>query len=138
MQFICGIGIPVEDLAYESVTSGYVLKAEYFLPTKAEELHYDYLKPMSMNGRKVRSLNETDPFFRKTIGSKNDILGNMKDRHNDMSKYRWLIYKAVETISERAGHGGKVCMLRAICEYAESHFHFESGFLAEIFHIILT
>ncbi|KAL5283705.1 hypothetical protein ACFFRR_006150 [Megaselia abdita] len=137
-QFICGIGIPVEDLAYESVTSGYVLKAEYFLPTKAEELHYDYLKPMSMNGRKVRSLNETDPFFRKKPEKRSVILDTMKDRHNDLSKYRWLIYKAVETISERAGQEGKVCMLRAICEYAESPFHFESGLLAEIFHIILT
>lgn len=31
MQLICGIGIPV-DLEYESVTIGYVLKSEYFLP----------------------------------------------------------------------------------------------------------
>lgn len=138
LQFICGIGIPVEDLAYESVTSGYVLKAEYFLPTKSEELHYDYLKPMSMNGRKVRSLNETDPFFRKTIPAQSVILSNIKDRHNDLSKYRWLIYKALETLSQRTGQEGKVCMLRAICEYAESPFHFESGFLAEILHIILT
>lgn len=120
------------------MTSGYVLKAEYFLPTKAEELHYDYLKPMSMNGRKIRALNETDPFFRKPPISRSVMLDNIKERHNDMSKYRWLIYKAVETMSIRAGQEGKSCMLRAICEYAESPFHFESGLLSEIFHIILT
>lgn len=123
----------MEDLAYESVTSGYVLKAEYFLPTKAEEIRYDYLKPMSMHGRRVRSLNGTDPFFRRTV-----ILNNTKDRQNDLSKYRWLVYKALETLSERTGDVGKVCVLRAICEYADTPFHFESGFLSEILHIVLT
>uniref|UniRef100_T1GPE9 Uncharacterized protein n=1 Tax=Megaselia scalaris TaxID=36166 RepID=T1GPE9_MEGSC len=57
-QFIAGIGIPVEDLLYESITSGYVFKAEYYLPYLAEQWHtFTSMKigELPIQGRRRRS-----------------------------------------------------------------------------------
>ncbi|XP_030374272.1 uncharacterized protein LOC115623866 [Scaptodrosophila lebanonensis] len=119
LQFIGGIGIPVEDLHFESITSGYVLKAEYFLPINASELTHHYLRPQAITGREEDVSSSDSPF-------------------NYASIYRWMLYRGVETLLEKAGLPGQSCLLRVICEHAALPLSHESGLLAEILHIILT
>ncbi|XP_022216353.1 uncharacterized protein LOC111070248 [Drosophila obscura] len=112
VQFIGGIGIPVEGLHFESVTSGYVLKAEYFLPTNATEITRVYLKPQAITGR--------------------------EDEFNYGALYRWIIYRGIEMVIANAGLPGRSCLLRLICEHAALPLNHESGLLGEMLDIILT
>ncbi|XP_020811069.1 uncharacterized protein LOC110186295 [Drosophila serrata] len=114
VQFIGGIGIPVENLHFESVTSGYVLKAEYFLPTNSTEITRVYLKPMAITGR--------DEDSASTYGA----------------LYRWIIYRGIEMVIENMGLPGRSCLLRLICEHAALPMDHESGLLGEILDIVLT
>lgn len=52
-QWIVGIGIPL-DLENIAVTTGYVLKAQYYLPTKAEELRPSYAWPDLVDGKRKK------------------------------------------------------------------------------------
>jgi len=115
VQFIGGIGIPVEDLPFESVTSGYVLKTEYFLPTEAKEITRVYLKPQPITDRK-----------------------NKNDESNFGSIYRWVIYRSIEMVLQNMNLPGHSCLLRVICEHATIPLTHESGLLGELLHIILT
>lgn len=118
-QFIAGIGIPVEDLAFESITTGYVFKAEYYLPYSAEQWHqYSTMNigNLPIQGRKRRSANDT----KTTIA--NDLIGyvdeteeeayiesllnkqkvnKLRGGHNDLGKYRWSIYKGIEIFANK-------------------------------------
>ncbi|XP_014095964.2 uncharacterized protein [Bactrocera oleae] len=141
-NFIGGIGIPVEDLTYESVTSGYVLKAEYFLPETADEWRPTYLKPQSVNRRSF----ENDDYHNNTIthaqktGKRQSASfhTNWQSKQQTAAAYRWLIYRAMEILMNRAGLAGRECMLRSICEHAAIPLHYDNGILGEILHIILT
>ncbi|XP_037720248.1 uncharacterized protein LOC119553728 [Drosophila subpulchrella] len=113
VQFIGGIGIPVEGLHFESVTSGYVLKAEYYLPTNSTEITRVYLKPMAITGR------EEDQD--STYGA----------------LYRWIIYRGIEMVLENMGLPGRSCLLRLICEHAALPLNHESGLLGELLDIVL-
>ncbi|XP_034114989.1 uncharacterized protein LOC132786506 [Drosophila nasuta] len=112
VQFIGGIGIPVEDLHFESVTSGYVLKTEYFLPTTAQEITRVYMKPQPITGR--------------------------HDESNFGSTYRWIIYRSIEMVLRNMNLPGRPCLLRVICEHAAHPLTHESGLLGELLHIVLT
>ncbi|BFF89018.1 uncharacterized protein DMAD_07867 [Drosophila madeirensis] len=113
VQFIGGIGIPVEGLHFESVTSGYVLKAEYFLPTNATEITRVYLKPQAITGRE-------------------------EDETNNGALYRWIMYRGIEMVIANAGLPGRSCLLRLICEHAALPLNHESGLLGEVLNIVLT
>ncbi|KRG00423.1 uncharacterized protein Dwil_GK28217, partial [Drosophila willistoni] len=115
---IGGMGIPVDGLHFESVTSGYVLKAEYFLPTNSTEITLVYLKPMTVSARE-----------KETNGNEQFDYGAI---------YRWIIYRGIEMILDNLGLPGRSCLLRVICEYAAVLLSHESGLLGEILHIILT
>ncbi|XP_067636013.1 uncharacterized protein [Eurosta solidaginis] len=148
LQYIAGIGIPVEDLTYESVTSGYVLKAEYFLPTKAEEMRPQYLKPQPIARRSFENYNYTVAHTHNTKSEQQTMSNDMHSATNfdtnwsskqkTAASYRWIIYKSMEILMDRKGLSGRSCMLRSICEHAVVPLHYESGILAEILHIILT
>ncbi|KAH8382210.1 hypothetical protein KR009_002356, partial [Drosophila setifemur] len=114
VQFIGGIGIPVENLHFESVTSGYVLKAEYFLPTNSTEITRVYLKPMDITGR---------------IDTESNTYGAV---------YRWIFYRGIEMVIENMGFPGRSCLLRLICEHAALPLTHESGLLGELLDIVLT
>lgn len=150
LQFIGGIGIPVEDLTFESVTSGYVLKAEYFLPERAEQWHPTYLKPQLVNRRSFENNdyhNNTVTHAHKASERRAALSGdqqrtsfhtNWQSKQQTAVAYRWLIYRAMEILMNRAGLAGRECMLRSICEHAAVPLHYDSGILGEILHIILT
>ncbi|TMW47585.1 hypothetical protein DOY81_007330 [Sarcophaga bullata] len=159
VQFIGGIGIPVEDLSFESVTSGYVLKAEYFLPERADEFRQK-LKPQTIHRRSVNetlTFIVTDDDFRDqpSVSQSSNLTkeenhavyrqyikqqeGNAwKNQQKYGACYRWIVYKAIEMILNKSSLNGKACMLRSICEHAAVPLNYEGGLLAEIIHIVLT
>jgi len=114
ITFLCAVGIPVEDLAYETVIPGYALRMQYFLPNNASQLTHVYLKPQPITDRRH------------------------KDNTNLGSMYRWIIYRGIEMVLQNLGLPGHSCLLRAICEHAALPLTHESGLLGELFHIILT
>uniref|UniRef100_A0A034WNX3 CRIB domain-containing protein n=1 Tax=Bactrocera dorsalis TaxID=27457 RepID=A0A034WNX3_BACDO len=143
LQFIGGIGIPVEDLTYESVTSGYVLKAEYFLPETADKWRPTELSPQSVNRRSFGDdddyhNNTTTHAQKSTERQSASFHTNWQSKQQTAAAYRWLIYKAMEILMNRAGLAGRECMLRSICEHAAVPLHYDNGILGEILHIILA
>lgn len=118
VQFIGGIGIPVEDLHFESVTSGYVLKTEYFLPTEAKEITHVYLNPQPITARKQEEQAKKEAHFG--------------------SVYRWVIYRGIEMVLQNMHLPGRGCLLRVICDHATHPLTHESGLLGELLHIVLT
>ncbi|XP_076260678.1 uncharacterized protein LOC143196679 [Rhynchophorus ferrugineus] len=51
---------------------------------------------------------------------------------------RWDLYRALEKDSDLKGQGGRICVLRSICEAAEIPIDRYHGFFEEIFHLIFT
>lgn len=117
VQVIAGIGIPVQDLAYESVTTGYVFKAEYFLPYAVEQffnftpqnigtIPWPSRKRRSATSTKVADeligyVDETDEDgYTESLLSKQSI-NKMRGGHNDLGKYRWSLYKGIEIFADK-------------------------------------
>ncbi|XP_017961394.1 uncharacterized protein LOC108654497 [Drosophila navojoa] len=115
VTFICAIGIPVGDLPFETVVSGYALRMQYFLPNNASEVTSIYLRPQPITDR-----------------------GNSRSDDQLGSIYRWILYNGIEMILEKTNLSGHSCLLRLICEHAASPLSHESGLLGEVLHIILT
>ncbi|CAD7087079.1 unnamed protein product [Hermetia illucens] len=112
VQFIAGVGIPV-DLEAETITTGAVLKGQFWLPYNATQLYY---------GLTAAGL----PITRSTEKRKRGIFNP-----------RLAAYKALEYILDNRGHNGVDCILRAICEAAQipfSQFHP----ITELFHLFFT
>ncbi|XP_023159804.1 uncharacterized protein LOC111592040 [Drosophila hydei] len=113
VTFLCAVGIPVGDLPYETVVSGYALRMQYFLPNNASETTSIYLKPQPITDRR---------------NNKNELA----------SIYRWILYNGIEMILENMNLPGHSCLLRLICDHAALPLSHESGLLGEVLHIILT
>ncbi|TMW41221.1 hypothetical protein DOY81_013699, partial [Sarcophaga bullata] len=47
-------------------------------------------------------------------------------------------YKGLEGLANRMGLSGRACVLKSICETAETPFHYYNGLLGELLHILLT
>uniref|UniRef100_A0A1A9WA81 Uncharacterized protein n=1 Tax=Glossina brevipalpis TaxID=37001 RepID=A0A1A9WA81_9MUSC len=142
LQFIGGIGLPALNLHLGSVTSGYVLKAEYLLPERADHFHQN-IKPLSIHGRSVN--NRFRQITNNTAEHKNVYTAlhtgdNFENQHQqNVFAHRWIFYAAIEMILERWSLNGRICFLRSICEYAAQPIDEESGdLLSQILHIILT
>lgn len=117
VQFIAGIGIPVSDLAFESITTGYVFKAEYYLPHDATQW-YNFttmdIGTLPIQGRKRRSATSTkadddligyvdeteEEGYRENLLNKQKA-DELRGRHNDLGKYRWTIYKGIEILANK-------------------------------------
>lgn len=56
----------------------------------------------------------------------------------DTSGARWLMYDGLGALLSSKGLQGRPCVLRGICEAAESKFTHHSGLFGELFHIIFT
>ncbi|XP_017080048.1 uncharacterized protein LOC108113848 [Drosophila eugracilis] len=114
-QFIAGIGIPA-DLDYESLTVGYVLKAEFLLPYNATVWRQDPLFPR---------YNTTDaPKQRNFLRKPTDL--------------RWQIYEFIEHLLNGYGLNGHECLLEAICEANRIKFARDFSTAAEILHLLLS
>ncbi|XP_016931864.2 uncharacterized protein [Drosophila suzukii] len=144
VMFIGGIGIPLEDLNYEAVTTGYVLKVEYWLPTTPDDLRTPTALPLTQvatpgvtGARKQRK-----PMFENFLVGVDELGKNTRKlltRTNKvLSSYRWTVYKGLEGLADRLGYQGRICVLKSICEAAEEPFHYTNGLFADLLHILLT
>ncbi|XP_017052014.1 uncharacterized protein LOC108095419 [Drosophila ficusphila] len=116
-QFIAGIGIPA-DLDYESLTVGYVLKAEYYLPYNATVYRQNPLFPeYPVNSTEY----ERQRKFLKTP-----------------TYLRWQIYDFIEHMLNGYGLNGHACLLEAICEVNRIKFAKDFSTAAEMLHILLS
>ena len=97
-QWIVGIGIPLENLNFEALTTGYVFKAEYFLPYQVEQL---YTKTtMNLTARKLKGATK----FEKHVATESELRGNSTtERHKKpvLASYRWSVYKSLEGLANR-------------------------------------
>ncbi|VEN60369.1 unnamed protein product [Callosobruchus maculatus] len=65
-----------------------------------------------------------------------DYGSRARNRRSTVS--RWDVYKALEQQAEMHGFGGKSCVLKAICEAAETPLDQEHGIFEELFHTLFT
>ncbi|KAL7019270.1 hypothetical protein ACKWTF_011057 [Chironomus riparius] len=56
----------------------------------------------------------------------------------DMSGIRWLLYDGFGRMLNIKGLDGRYCVLRSICEAAESNFGFHNGIFGQLFHLFFT
>lgn len=105
---------------------GYIVRTQFFIPNRADELRPDYLRPIKLHGRQNRGI----------VNITNDDA--RCDDLKDYSRYRWMVYEGIERIIDRLGYPGHECLLRSICEYGRTEFHYEAGLLGELLHLVLT
>ncbi|KAL9918040.1 uncharacterized protein ACN427_000547 isoform 2-T4 [Glossina fuscipes fuscipes] len=113
-QFIGGIGIPT-DLTYESLTIGYVLKAEFWLPWNSTVFYENPYLPQ------YKKISYSQRHFKRDIDHKTTL--------------RWNIYqKLIETLNSY-GYKGQECILKAICEANAVAFRRDYSMFDELMHI---
>jgi hypothetical protein len=136
LQFIAGIGIPI-DLAQESLTVGYVFRAQYYLPYR-----FDQWKPTRINlFRNVRDVsNHTKVDEYGQVYESYDVEAEVKgvSEAEVGDEVRWMAYQALEYLLYSKSIDGKQCVMRAICEASQLHFGLQSGLLGEIFHVLFV
>ncbi|XP_016976586.2 uncharacterized protein LOC108042700 [Drosophila rhopaloa] len=136
LQMIAGFGIPVDELKVESVVTGYVLKAQYYLPYSPKQLRTKDVHEIS-EGR----LLENATIFDKVMQMTEQKLGLDNILQEDLQalgSYRWSVYEAFTALAIRMKLNGRVCVLKSICESAAAPFDDRNGLLGEVLHILLT
>lgn len=123
-KFIAGIGIPI-DITPESMTLGYVLKAQYFLPYNVTQLYptrFDKRDTTVNHHRSMPHINE----YPDDNASLND-------------NARWSIYQIISLqLQKSLKVNGMTCIQKYICEASQSSFSYKSGLISEILHILLV
>ncbi|KAI9576629.1 hypothetical protein GQX74_010611 [Glossina fuscipes] len=116
-KFIGGIGIPT-DLTYESLTIGYVLKAEFWLPWNSTVFYENPYLPQ------YKKISYSQRHFKRDIDHKTTL--------------RWNIYqKLIETLNSY-GYKGQECILKAICEANAVAFRRDYSMFDELMHIFFS
>lgn len=67
-----------------------------------------------------------------------DLPIKTKEELSDTSGTRWLLYDGLGRLLNEKGLEGRHCVLRSICEAAESNFGYHGGLFGQLFHIIFT
>lgn len=105
----------MEDLEVEALTTGYVLKAEYFLPINESDFRKD---PFIIHFMEMNAAREE------------------RDLSSAMSRFD--LYRTFESVLNQRGFDGRECLLLAICEAATTPFQGGFNTLGDILHIFLT
>ncbi|XP_034481405.1 uncharacterized protein LOC117787069 [Drosophila innubila] len=136
-KFIAGFGIPVDDLDIESITTGYVLKAHYYLPNRAKQIRTKDLVDIT-----DREFKDNATIFQKTMQKTDKQLGVatrvLEEATQAWDGYRWAIYQSFESMALRMHLNGRQCVLKSICESSAAPFDDRNGLLGELLHILLT
>lgn len=140
LQFIAGIGVPV-DLEPESMTIGYVFKAQYFLPYNVTQLKPTRLARDISDHMKIDKYGQVYESYDVEAKVKSvEVLPQTEedDGSGDDDDVRWVIYQALEVVLNSKNIDGKQCVMRAICEASQLQFGLQSGLLGEIFHVLFV
>ncbi|XP_043462697.1 uncharacterized protein LOC122498821 [Leptopilina heterotoma] len=115
VQVLFGLGLPMEGEV--SMTLGYVLKCNYNLPYNS-------------------SIYEKEEFrYEKSADVVFSEPRNVKATQGKLS--RWNFYRILERAFQTFG-SGKACLLRMVCEAAETPFKEGHGLLGELVHVLFT
>ncbi|CAG9806015.1 unnamed protein product [Chironomus riparius] len=129
-KFIAGIGTPI-DISPESMTVGYVLKAQYFLPYNESHLY-----PTRFEKRDIVDDHRRFMTY-DTTKSGIDEYSDENESLNDNA--RWSIYQILSLQLQKSFKvDGMKCIQKYICEATQSSFSYKSGLLGEILHILLV
>ncbi|KAH8307492.1 hypothetical protein KR044_013330 [Drosophila immigrans] len=136
-KFIAGFGIPVDDLDIESITTGYVFKAQYYLPNRAKQIRTKNVIDITDRG-----LKDNATIFQQMMQKSDEELG-VASRDSEAptqpwNGYRWAVYQSFENLALRMQLNGRQCVLKSICESSAAPFDDRNGLLGELLHILLT
>uniref|UniRef100_A0A1A9V237 ARF7EP_C domain-containing protein n=1 Tax=Glossina austeni TaxID=7395 RepID=A0A1A9V237_GLOAU len=115
--FIGGIGIPT-DLTYESLTIGYVLKAEFWLPWNSTVFYENPYLPQ------YKKISYSRRHFKRDMDHKTTL--------------RWNIYETLMETLNSYGYKGQECVLKAICEANAVPFRRHYSVFDELMHIFFS
>ncbi|KAH8260731.1 hypothetical protein KR038_008625 [Drosophila bunnanda] len=115
-QFIAGIGIPA-DLDYESLTVGYVLKAEFYLPYNESVFRQNPLFP-EYKKKSLRNVTKKQTFIK--------------------DGFRWQMYDLMERRINSFGFNGHACLLQIICEVQKKTIAQDFSTAAELLFLLLS
>ncbi|XP_070500289.1 uncharacterized protein [Chironomus tepperi] len=136
-QFIAGIGIPI-DLSPESMTVGYVFKAQYFLPynkTQVYPTRFDK-RDLTENHRRFMNYDFTKPVIKEYSSLNVQKPDNYKFLNDSI---RWSIYQIMSMqLQKFMKVDGTKCIQMYICEASQFLFSYKSGLISEILHILLV
>lgn len=125
------------------MTSGYVFKAQYFLPYNVTHLRPTRLRlERDVEYMKVDKYGQAYETYdvETEVKSVGEVLPQHQDVETDDARndddVRWAIYQVLENVLRSKNIDGKQCVLRAICEASRLPFSHESGLLGELFHIL--
>uniref|UniRef100_A0A1B0GC94 Uncharacterized protein n=1 Tax=Glossina morsitans morsitans TaxID=37546 RepID=A0A1B0GC94_GLOMM len=116
-SFIGGIGIPT-DLTYESLTIGYVLKAEFWLPWNSTVFYENPYLPQ------YKQISYSRRHFKRDMDHKTTL--------------RWDIYQTLIETLNGYGYKGQECVLKAICEANAVPFRRDYSVFDELMHIFFS
>lgn len=156
----CTVGLVIK-AQYYMPTNIEDLKPDYFWPDRVEPVVTQFKKRSTLEneitvnetgryatnkitGNRVETYQvEAVQIDEKPIENSNHLVENKA--HNDKStsnqniqNSRWMVYKGIEGILEHNGMTGRPCLLRCICEAAQSRFNHENGILGELVNTILA
>lgn len=69
---------------------------------------------------------------------KHSFVQGTKEQLTDTSGTRWLLYDGIGRLLNSKGMVGRPCVLRAICDAAQSRFNQNTGLFGELLHIAFT
>ncbi|XP_039958047.1 uncharacterized protein LOC120773118 [Bactrocera tryoni] len=121
LLFIAGIGVPA-DLEYESLTVGYTLKGQFFLPYNVTTYRENPFYP------------EYKSEYNATYHGNHGHYG----WESRSSKLRWNLYSCIAQRLDSYGYSGTECILKAICEASSLSFQRLHGVFEQIVHILLS
>lgn len=134
-----GFGIPVENLdVFEAMTTGYVFKAHYYLPTTAKQLRTKDIH--NIDGRQFQ---DNATVFQQIIEKSDEELRvssrrSLEETAEPWNGYRWAVYQSFERLALRMHLNGRQCVLKSICESSAAPFDDRNGLMGELLHILLT
>lgn len=83
---------------------------------------------------------EYDDEFSEDSGTtkREDFPRPTEEEEHDTRASRWLVYDGFAKLLDTKGFSGRACVLRGICESAETKFTHHSGLFGELLHIVFT
>lgn len=164
LQFVAGFGIPYES-NFEAITSGYVIRTQYFMPFNATHLYPIFLNNRTIdvdlldqgilntvkrsvenqasgsrvNEKYLQNFGTNERYFSNVeVVEESPLTDSRKESKNTDYHNRWNFYDLVMGAMTHKGYEGKVCLLRSICEAVQVNFSHQSGILGELLHILLN
>lgn len=125
------------EIVYDEITGQRIEK----YVEEAEELSNSELKNETQyeNNEEEEEYEYDDEFPEDSgVTKREDFPKPTEEEENDTRASRWLVYDGFAKLLDSKGFNGRACVLRGICESAETKFTHHSGLFGELLHIFFT